>query len=53
VDVAALPLPGAGDFAMTLATRRAYTCNGTSWQALAVDEQGNIYLGNNAQTVGS
>ncbi|MDQ7980282.1 shufflon system plasmid conjugative transfer pilus tip adhesin PilV [Paraburkholderia sp. SARCC-3016] len=41
-----------GDVRMTLATNRAYTFNGKSWQALAVDEAGNLALGN-AQTVGA
>lgn len=36
----------AGDVRMTLATNRAYTFNGTTWQALAVDEDGNLALGN-------
>jgi prepilin-type N-terminal cleavage/methylation domain-containing protein len=43
-----LPLPRTGDVAITLATDRAYTFNGSKWQALAVDEQGNLALGNTA-----
>ncbi|NRO98857.1 shufflon system plasmid conjugative transfer pilus tip adhesin PilV [Paraburkholderia sp. NMBU_R16] len=46
-----LPAPALGDVAMTLATNRAYTYNGQTWQALAVDEQGNLALGN-AQVMG-
>jgi hypothetical protein len=38
----------AGDVAMTLQTNRAYTFNGQSWQALAVDESGQLTLGNGA-----
>ncbi|MFC0694266.1 shufflon system plasmid conjugative transfer pilus tip adhesin PilV [Paraburkholderia humisilvae] len=54
-DVAALAslvLPRAGDVAITLASQRAYTFNGETWQALAVDEQGNLSLGN-TQVVGA
>jgi prepilin-type N-terminal cleavage/methylation domain-containing protein len=47
-----LPSPVTGDVAMTLATNRAYTFNGSTWQALAVDESGNLNLGN-TQTIGS
>ncbi|MEJ0003026.1 MAG: hypothetical protein WDN30_04695 [Pararobbsia sp.] len=41
-----------GDVRTTLATNRAYTFDGASWQALAVDEAGNLALGN-AQTLGA
>jgi prepilin-type N-terminal cleavage/methylation domain-containing protein len=54
-DAAALSTlqsPTAGDVAMTLATNRAYTYTGQTWQALAVDEQGILALGN-MQTEGS
>ncbi|HWX11355.1 MAG TPA: shufflon system plasmid conjugative transfer pilus tip adhesin PilV [Trinickia sp.] len=44
--LSALPSPAAGDVAMTLATNRAYTYTGQTWQALAVDEQGDLALGN-------
>lgn len=47
-----LPNPLPGDVAMTTATGRAYTFNGTAWQALAVNEAGYIDLGNQA-TVGT
>jgi hypothetical protein len=49
-DAAALTSVSAntGDVRMTLATNRAYTYSGTSWQALAVDESGNLTLGNTA-----
>jgi prepilin-type N-terminal cleavage/methylation domain-containing protein len=40
--LAALPSPRQGDVAMTLATNRAYTFDGTTWNAVAVDEQGNL-----------
>lgn len=45
---ALMPNPQLGDVAMTTNTGRAYTFNGTAWQALAVDEQGNLNLGNQA-----
>ncbi|MBN3851546.1 MULTISPECIES: shufflon system plasmid conjugative transfer pilus tip adhesin PilV [Burkholderiaceae] len=54
-NAAALPSSASssqGDVRMTLATNRAYTFNGTDWQALAVDEAGNLALGN-AQTLGA
>ncbi|RDU96768.1 prepilin-type N-terminal cleavage/methylation domain-containing protein [Trinickia dinghuensis] len=54
-DAQSLPTPAnAGDVRMTLATNRAYTYNGATnaWQALAVDEAGNLALGN-AQTAGT
>jgi prepilin-type N-terminal cleavage/methylation domain-containing protein len=54
-NAASLPTPAnQGDVRMTLATNRAYTYNGSTgaWQALAVDEAGNLALGN-AQTVGA
>jgi prepilin-type N-terminal cleavage/methylation domain-containing protein len=44
--LSSLTLPRAGDVAITLATNRAYTYTGEKWQALAVDEQGNLALGN-------
>jgi prepilin-type N-terminal cleavage/methylation domain-containing protein len=50
--LSALPSPMAGDVAMTLATNRAYTYTGQTWQALAVDEQGVLALGN-METVGA
>jgi prepilin-type N-terminal cleavage/methylation domain-containing protein len=50
--LSALPSPAAGDVAMTLATNRAYTYTGQTWQALAVDEQGDLALGNQ-QTEGA
>lgn len=45
-DASKVPNPRIGDVAMTTNTGRAYTFNGTAWQALAVDEQGNLDLGN-------
>ncbi|WP_260433684.1 prepilin-type N-terminal cleavage/methylation domain-containing protein [Burkholderia sp. Bp8998] len=45
-DTSTVPDPRIGDVAMTTNTGRAYTFNGTAWQALAVDEQGNLALGN-------
>jgi prepilin-type N-terminal cleavage/methylation domain-containing protein len=48
----ALPNPLPGDVAMTTNTGRAYTFNGTAWQALAVNEAGYLDLGNQ-QTVGA
>ncbi|APR40125.1 shufflon system plasmid conjugative transfer pilus tip adhesin PilV [Paraburkholderia sp. SOS3] len=45
-DTAKVPHPRLGDVAMTTNTGRAYTFNGTAWQALAVDEAGNLNLGN-------
>lgn len=50
--LASLPNPLPGDVAMTLSTGRAYTFNGTAWQALAVNEAGYLDLGNQ-QTVGA
>jgi prepilin-type N-terminal cleavage/methylation domain-containing protein len=48
-DAASLPTPAnQGDVRMTNATNRAYVYNGTAWQALAVDESGDIALGNSA-----
>ncbi|MCA7922197.1 shufflon system plasmid conjugative transfer pilus tip adhesin PilV [Burkholderia cenocepacia] len=47
-----LPNPLPGDVAVTLATGRAYTFNGTAWQALAVNEAGYLDLGN-GQAVGA
>lgn len=47
-----LPNPLPGDVAMTTATGRAYTFNGTAWQALAVNEDGYLDLGNQ-QTAGN
>lgn len=41
-NLSTLPQPRAGDVAMTLETSRAYTFNGSAWQALAVDEAGNL-----------
>lgn len=41
-----MPNPLLGDVAMTTNTGRAYTFNGTSWQAIAVNEQGYLDLGN-------
>lgn len=54
LTAAALPNAVAGDVAVTLATNRAYTYNGTTgvWQALAVNEAGNLDLGN-TQTIGN
>ncbi|WP_240324545.1 shufflon system plasmid conjugative transfer pilus tip adhesin PilV [Trinickia diaoshuihuensis] len=46
------PPPQPGDVRMTLQTHRPYVYNGSTWQALAVDEAGNLALGN-AQTIGS
>jgi hypothetical protein len=49
-DEAALGSPTlsaiAGDVRMTLKTQRAYAYNGSAWQALAVDEAGDLALGN-------
>ncbi|WP_116137942.1 shufflon system plasmid conjugative transfer pilus tip adhesin PilV [Trinickia diaoshuihuensis] len=42
---AAMP-PQEGDVRVTLQTHRAYVYNGNTWQALAVDEAGNLALGN-------
>lgn len=47
-SLASLANPQAGDVAMTLQTDRAYTYNGKTWQALAVDENGQLTLGNTA-----
>jgi len=41
-----MPNPQLGDVAMTTNTGRAYTFNGTAWQAIAVNEQGYLDLGN-------
>lgn len=51
-SLTAVTLPLQGDVIMTEATQRAYTYNGTQWQALAVNEAGNLDLGN-TQTVGA
>ncbi|MFM0040911.1 MULTISPECIES: prepilin-type N-terminal cleavage/methylation domain-containing protein [Paraburkholderia] len=51
-DLSTLPNPQRGDVSMTTNTGRGYTYNGTAWQAIAVDELGNLNLGNQ-QTVGS
>ncbi|KKB62777.1 type IV prepilin [Robbsia andropogonis] len=51
-DLSAMTNPQTGDVAMTTATGRAYTFNGASWQALAVDENGVLALGNQ-ETVGA
>ncbi|MFC0402790.1 shufflon system plasmid conjugative transfer pilus tip adhesin PilV [Paraburkholderia rhizosphaerae] len=45
-DTAKVPNPARGDVAMTTNTGRAYTFNGTAWQAIAVDEMGVLNLGN-------
>ncbi|MCX4161404.1 MULTISPECIES: prepilin-type N-terminal cleavage/methylation domain-containing protein [Paraburkholderia] len=52
VDLTSTAMPG--DVAMTLKTNRAYTYNGATktWQALAVNEAGNLDLGN-SQTLGA
>ncbi|WP_321816641.1 MULTISPECIES: shufflon system plasmid conjugative transfer pilus tip adhesin PilV [unclassified Paraburkholderia] len=50
--LASIANPVQGDVMMTKFTNRAYTFNGTAWQALAVDESGKLELGN-AQTVGA
>ncbi|PMS22575.1 shufflon system plasmid conjugative transfer pilus tip adhesin PilV [Trinickia dabaoshanensis] len=42
---AAMPVQE-GDVRVTLQTHRAYVYNGNAWQALAVDEAGNLALGN-------
>jgi prepilin-type N-terminal cleavage/methylation domain-containing protein len=48
-----LSQPSEGDVAITDATHRAYVYNNANaWQALAVDEQGYLYLGN-TQTAGT
>jgi prepilin-type N-terminal cleavage/methylation domain-containing protein len=51
-NLSKMPDPQLGDVAMTTNTGRAYTFNGTAWQAVAVDEQGDLNLGNQ-QTVGA
>ncbi|TKC87003.1 shufflon system plasmid conjugative transfer pilus tip adhesin PilV [Trinickia terrae] len=53
-SLASVSSPGEGDVRMTLATHRAYTyvASTSTWQALAVDEAGNLALGN-AQTIGA
>ncbi|MEW6343412.1 MAG: prepilin-type N-terminal cleavage/methylation domain-containing protein [Pseudomonadota bacterium] len=51
-DLTQMPNPQLGDVSMTTNTGRAYTFNGAAWQAVAVDEQGNLNLGNQ-QTVGN
>jgi prepilin-type N-terminal cleavage/methylation domain-containing protein len=52
-DLSAISNPQDGDVSVTLSTHRAYTYNGatSSWQALAVDEDGQLTLGNSA-TIG-
>jgi prepilin-type N-terminal cleavage/methylation domain-containing protein len=42
---AAMPVQD-GDVRVTLQTHRAYVYNGSTWQALAVDQAGNLALGN-------
>lgn len=56
-SLASVSQPQDGDVRMTMLTRRAYVYNAltspASWQALAVDESGNLALGNTAAVGGS
>lgn len=45
-SLSAVPSAMQGDVVMTKLTNRAYTYNGSAWQALAVNEAGNLDLGN-------
>ncbi|TKC86957.1 prepilin-type N-terminal cleavage/methylation domain-containing protein [Trinickia terrae] len=51
-SLASVAVAAQGDVRMTAKTNRAYTYNGSTWQALAVDEAGDLALGN-AQTLGA
>ncbi|MFM0733752.1 shufflon system plasmid conjugative transfer pilus tip adhesin PilV [Paraburkholderia sediminicola] len=51
-SLSAVPSAMQGDVVMTNLTNRAYTYNGSAWQALAVNEAGNLDLGN-TQVVGN